>query len=410
MYDRILVRFGDSTLKGKNKKDFINRIVNLTRNKLEGLNVQLEKRHDRLYIILNDEKYKDVVKRLDLVSGVHSYSPVVKCETNLEVIKETALNLIKQTVKKPTSYKVECKRANKNFELTSVEASKAIGAYVLRNYDEFLTVDVHNPEVTLHIDIKDQYTYIYTMVIKGLGGFPTGILGKGLLMISGGIDSPVAGFLSMKQGMEIECIHFESTPLTSIESAQKVIDLVKKMAKYSYNNKIKLHMVPFMRLHQELLNNVPESYNITIMRRLMYRIAEKVAKKNDCLVIINGESVGQVASQTLHSMQVVNNVTNMPVLRPLVTYDKNDIVTLSKKIDAFDISIKPFEDCCTVYVPKSPVTKPHLDKAELYESKINIEEEVNYCVENTKSIRIAHNSDLDITLLGLEVQECFDLI
>ena len=182
------------------------------------------------------------------------------------------------------------------------------------------------------------------------------------------------------------------------------------MAKYSYNNKIKLHMVPFMRLHQELLNNVPESYNITIMRRLMYRIAEKVAQKNDCLVIINGESVGQVASQTLHSMQVVNNVTNMPVLRPLVTYDKNDIVTLSKKIDAFDISIKPFEDCCTVYVPKSPVTKPHLDKAELYELKINIEEEVNYCVENTKSIRIAHNSDLDITLLGLEVQECFDLI
>ena len=332
MYDRILVRFGDSTLKGKNKKDFLNRIYNLTRNKLEGLNVTLEKKHDRLFVILNDTKYEDVVERLNLVSGVHSYSPVVKCESDIEVIKETALKLIQETVKEPTTYKVETKRANKQFSLTSQEVSLAVGGYVLKNYDQYLKVDVHNPKTVLHIDVKDQYTYIYTIVIKGLGGFPTGILGKGLLMISGGIDSPVAGFLSMKQGIEVECIHFESTPLTSIESAQKVIDLVKKMAKYSYNNKIKLHLVPFMNLHQELLSKVPESYNITIMRRLMYRIAEKVAQKNDCVVLINGESVGQVASQTLHSMQVVNNVTNMPVLRPLVTYDKNEIVNISKKI------------------------------------------------------------------------------
>ena len=407
MYDRILVRFGDSTLKGKNKKDFLNRIYNLTRNKLEGLNVTLEKKHDRLFVILNDTKYEDVVERLNLVSGVHSYSPVVKCESDIEVIKETALKLIQETVKEPTTYKVETKRANKQFSLTSQEVSLAVGGYVLKNYDQYLKVDVHNPKTVLHIDVKDQYTYIYTIVIKGLGGFPTGILGKGLLMISGGIDSPVAGFLSMKQGIEVECIHFESTPLTSIESAQKVIDLVKKMAKYSYNNKIKLHLVPFMNLHQELLSKVPESYNITIMRRLMYRIAEKVAQKNDCVVLINGESVGQVASQTLHSMQVVNNVTNMPVLRPLVTYDKNEIVNISKKIDTFNISIKPFEDCCTVYVPKSPVTKPHLDKAIQYEEKIDIETEVNKCVENTISVKIESNSDLDITLLGLEVKECF---
>jgi thiamine biosynthesis protein ThiI len=241
-----------------------------------------------------------------------------------------------------------------------------------------------------------------------MGGYPVGVAGKGLLMLSGGIDSPVAGYLAMKQGVEIECIHFESTPLTSIESAQKVVDLVKKLAKYAPNNKINVHMVPFKELHMALLDNVPESYNITIMRRMMYRIATKLAKKKGCLCIINGESVGQVASQTLASMYTINSVTSFPILRPLCTYDKQDIIKISRQIDCYDLSIKPFEDCCTVYVPKNPVIKPRLRDALYYESKGDFDSLVEEAAMNTKRILITKDSDIDLSLLGFTVSEALD--
>ena len=237
-----------------------------------------------------------------------------------------------------------------------------------------------------------------------MGGFPVGVAGKGLLMLSGGIDSPVAGYLAMKQGVEIECVHFESTPLTSIESAQKVVDLVKKMAKYAPKNRIKIHFVPFKELHMALLENVPESYNITIMRRMMYRIATQLCYKNNALCIVNGESVGQVASQTLGSMQTINAVTNMPIIRPVATYDKQDIIKISRKIDTYEISIRPFEDCCTVYVPKSPAISPSIEKSELYEKNFDYETLVKEAVENVKSIYVYTDSDLDLSLLGLEVR------
>ena len=267
-----------------------------------------------------------------------------------------------------------------------------------------LHVDVHNPEETLYIELRNKDTYLYLKDIKGMGGFPVGVAGKGLLMLSGGIDSPVAGFLAMKQGVEIECVHFESTPLTSIESAQKVIDLVKKMAKYAPKNRIKIHFVPFKELHMALLENVPESYNITIMRRMMYRITSKLCEKFGALCIVNGESVGQVASQTLGSMNTINSVTNVPVIRPVVTYDKNEIIKISRMIDTYDISIKPFEDCCTVYVPKSPATAPTIEKSELFEKAFDYASLVELACENTKTISIDTESDLDLSFLGLEVR------
>ena len=237
-----------------------------------------------------------------------------------------------------------------------------------------------------------------------MGGFPVGVAGKGLLMLSGGIDSPVAGYLAMKQGVEIECVHFESTPLTSIESAQKVIDLVKKMAKYAPHNRIKIHFVPFKELHMALLEYVPESYNITIMRRMMYRITSKLCDKFGALCIVNGESVGQVASQTLGSMHTINSVTNVPVLRPVCTYDKNEIIKISRKIDTYDISIKPFEDCCTVYVPKSPATAPTIEHSVNYEKAFDYATLVDEAVENVKTVSIDVDSDLDLSFLGLEVR------
>lgn len=404
LYNQILVRFGDLTLKGKNQKLFLNSLYKLMDVKMEGLNVEVEKQHDRIFIHLLEEDVNKVIERLNLVSGIISYSLVVKCSNEMADIKKTSLELMKELVHEPTTFKVVTKRSNKNYPMNSMEVTKHVSGHVLANHKD-LSVDVHNPKVELHIELRRDACYLYNTNIKALGGYPVGVAGKGLLMLSGGIDSPVAGFLAMKQGVEIECIHFESTPLTSIESAQKVVDLVKKMAKYAPNNKINLHMVPFKELHMALLENVPESYNITIMRRMMYRIATKIAINNNCLCIINGESVGQVASQTLGSMQTINSVTNFPILRPLCTYDKVDIIKLSKMIDCYELSIKPFEDCCTVYVPKAPATSPKLDKAIQYESAFDFEKYVDEAVSNTQSITIDTNSDLDLSFLGLEVRE-----
>ena len=404
MYNQILVRFGDLTLKGKNQKVFLNALYRLMAKKMEGLNVEIEYQHDRIFIHLLEEDVNKVIERLNLVSGISSYSLVVKCANDIKTIKETSLELMREVVKKDTTFKVNTKRADQNYPMHSMEVTKHVSGYVLAN-DPLLHVDVHNPEVSLNIELRRGECYLYNTEYRAMGGYPVGVAGKGLLMLSGGIDSPVAGYLAMKQGVEIECIHFESTPLTSIESAQKVVDLVKKMAKYAPNNKINVHMVPFKELHMALLDNVVESYNITIMRRMMYRIATLLAKKKDCLCIINGESVGQVASQTLRSMNTINSVTNYPILRPLCTYDKQDIIKISKMIDCYDLSIKPFEDCCTVYVPKAPATAPKIDKAEAYERSFDYETLVNQAVENTKSITISSDSDLDLTMLGLEVRE-----
>lgn len=406
IYDQILVRYGDLTLKGKNKKEFLQRVQSLTKNKLKGLNVEIIKTFDRIYIKLNDCDYKEVIKRLDRVSGLLSYSLVKKCESNLDDIITNANLLLQDIVKEKVTFKVESKRADKKFPLTSQEISKKVAAGVLKAQNN-LKVDVHNPQLTLKVELRSDATYLYTNEYEGIGGFPVGVAGKGALMLSGGIDSPVAGFLAMKQGIEIECVHFESTPLTPIESAQKVVDLVKKMAWYAPNNKIKLHMVPFEELHQQILHHIPDSYKITIMRRMMYRICEQVAKRNNCLCMVNGESVGQVASQTLNSMFVINEVTNMPIIRPLATYDKNAIIKLSKKIDCFDISIRPHQDCCTVYVPKNPVTKPTLDKCIAFEKNFDYESLIKKTVDNVITLDIDVDSDLDLTMMGFEIKEIF---
>ena len=409
IYDRILVRYGDLTLKGRNQKMFLTKVQNLTKSKLKDVNVKIDCTHSRIYVHLNGVDHNEVLKRLDRVSGLCSYSLVCRCDSNIDAINELALKLVKETITSNVKFKVECKRADKTFPLTSIEVAKVTSAYVLKNTDN-LDVDVHNPDVTLTIEIRSEGTFLYTDEIKAMGGFPVGVAGKGLLMMSGGIDSPVAGYLAMKQGIEIEVIHFESTPLTSIESAQKVIDLAKKLAVYAPNNKIKVYMIPFMKMHQALLDYVDESYNITIMRRMMYRIASRLAKMKDILCLINGESVGQVASQTLDSMSVINSVTNMPVLRPLVTYDKNDIIKISRHIDCFDISIKPFEDCCTVYVPKNPVIKPLIDKCEEYEARFDYEAIISDILNRTKYLVVDSNLDIDLAMYGIEVSEVIDEI
>ncbi len=403
LYKQILVRYGDLTLKGRNLGFFINKVFHLVSEKMKGLNVNIRTTHDYIFIDLNDVDYKLVVERLNLVSGLHSYSLICRCDAEITQMKELAKELMKEEVKETKTFKVVTKRVDKSFPMESMEISRHIAGAVLAT-NPLLKVDVHNPEITLHVEVRRDGCYLFNSQIKGLGGYPVGVAGRGLLMMSGGIDSPVAGFLAMKQGIEIECIHFESTPLTSIESAQKVVDLTKIIAKYAPHSKITVHMVPFKELHMEILDKIPDSYIITIMRRMMYRIATKMAIKREALCLINGESVGQVASQTLESMNVINSVTNIPVIRPLVTYDKQDIITIAKKIGTFETSIKPFEDCCTVYLPKSPATAPKMEKCIAYEKNFDYEKFVDEAVNNTKTIIISTDSDLDLPMLGLEVR------
>ncbi|MBQ8871348.1 MAG: tRNA 4-thiouridine(8) synthase ThiI, partial [Bacilli bacterium] len=301
------------------------------------------------------------------IFGIHSIVICHKVDNNTDNIK----NKVKEVLSNITfkTFKVETKRADKRFEIPSMEFNNVIGGFVLRNFD--CKVDVHNPDIRIHIEIRPEGTFIYLNEIAGSGGYPVGIQGKGLLMLSGGIDSPVAGYLALKRGVNVECLYFEAPPHTSLEAKNKVIKLASIINEYSGN--VKVHVVPFTKIQEAIYENCPSNYNITIMRRMMYRIADKYARKLKCNAIINGESVGQVASQTLTSMFVINSVTNMPIIRPVACMDKLEIIDIANKIGTYETSILPFEDCCTIFLPKHPVINPDINKCLLYEKNFDYE-------------------------------------
>lgn len=388
IYDRILVRYGELSIKGRNRKYFKNALHKIIRRKLRSLeNITYEVTRDRFYIILNGTAPELVTEQLDKVFGLQSYSLAARCENEIDVIKALALDIINEQPQVPTTFKVETKRAHKQFPMQSGEISRGVGAHLLINTDH-LSVDVHNPDMTVYVEVRREGTFIMAEHIKGLGGFPVGISGKGLLMISGGIDSPVAGYLMQKRGVEIEAIHFASPPYTSVRSKQKVLDLMEKNAHYAPTDSVKVHIVPFTELQTAIYENIPNSYTMTVMRRMMYRIAEGVAKKQDILVLANGESLGQVASQTLASMYAINAVTNMPIIRPVATLDKNEIIDIAKQIDTYEISIRPYEDCCTVFVPEFPATSPSLEKCIEFEQKFDFEPLIQKCIDDTEIITV----------------------
>ena len=268
--------------------------------------------------------------------------------------------------------------------MVSDEINRAIASHILKNSD--YKVDVHNPDVLVSLIVRQNETYIFTSEVKGAGGYPLGIAGKGLMMMSGGIDSPVACQLMMKRGIKMECIHFASPPYTSQAVITKITDLLKVLSKYQ--GQIKLYIVPFTKLQEEIYKHAKESYAITIMRRMMYRIATIVAKRSNCLVIANGESIGQVASQTLKSMLEIENVTNLPVIRPLAIFDKVDIIKISRDIGTYDISIRPYEDCCTIFDPKNPTTQPRKETIDKIEESFNYMELVEECCNNLEVIKV----------------------
>ncbi|MCI5966990.1 MAG: tRNA 4-thiouridine(8) synthase ThiI [Tenericutes bacterium] len=383
----VLIKYGELTTKKGNRKFFINTLYQNLKKKLNNLDVKISRDISRMYIEFSDNDLELVLKKLNQVFGIHTYQVAYKIETDSEAIKNLAVTIMEN---KTGTFKVETKRANKNFPIQSIEFSRQLGGLILKNNDK-LTVDVHNPDTTLMIEILDRYTYLYTDKYYGLGGYPVGTQPRGMLMLSGGIDSPVAGYLALKRGVKIDAVYFEAIPHTSLEARNKVIDLSKKLCQYT--DQIRLHIVPFTNIQEAIYKECNPEYCITIMRRMMYRIMEKLAKRNKGLVIINGESIGQVASQTLTSMSVINSVTNMPVIRPVACLDKLEIIDIAKKIDTYDISILPFEDCCTIFVPKHPVINPNLQECLINEEKFDYNKMIEDTVNNVMTITITENME-----------------
>ena len=348
----ILIKYGELSTKKDNINFFLKKLKENILFVLDDLSVDIDYDLGRMFIHTKDN-FDMVADRLKKVFGIHEINIGYIIESiDLEIIKDEVLNLLKE--KEFKTFKVESKRSNKKLNTTSLLLSKNLGAYILKNI-KGLKVDVKNPEVLLNVEYRIHNTLVYFDKIKGLGGYPVGTLGKGLLMLSGGIDSPVAGYLAMKRGVKIEAIYFESPPHTSVEAKNKVISLTKKLAQYNCN--INLHIINFTEIQEAIYKNIPHDYLITIMRRMMYRISAIIANKRNAKILINGESIGQVASQTLTSMSAINEVVSIPVIRPLACFDKLDIIKIAKGINTYETSILPFEDCCTIFVPKHPVIK-----------------------------------------------------
>ncbi len=389
-YDAILIRLGELFLKGKNKQRFIDRLYQTTKTKLEGFSeLKLEKERDHFMVLLNGTDCEAVLKQLDLVFGIHSYALGTLCDSTLDDICKTALPAAVRACEGGKSIKFESKRNWKKFPLNSIQISQQVAEYVGKNAPEgSILFNVKQPDLAIRLFVKEHKTLIVSEVRKASGGLPIGLNGRALLMLSGGLDSPVAGYLMMKRGLVVEGIHFESPPYTTARARQKVYDLAEKMAHYLPRGKMVVHIIPFTKLQKALFENVPESYGMTVMRRMMYRVSAGIAESRGVRVMANGESLGQVASQTPESMWAINAVTDMPVIRPVACMDKVEIVEIAKKIDTYDISIRPFEDCCTVFVPKFPSTSPKKEKCEKFETFFEWEPLVAECVEQVETVVI----------------------
>ena len=370
MQNAIIIRYCEIHLKGKNRGYFEKLLKENIKNSLKGIECTFSVLHSR-YLIENfsDSDYPIICGKLDKIAGIHTYSKALVVTNDYEKIKEAVFLLAE---KLNGTFRITTNRADKNFPMDSMTISREIGGDVLEKFAPKLKVDIKNPDNTIYIDMReDGTTFVYTEIIKAISGMPVGSAGKGLLLISGGIDSPVAGYMMCKRGMKLDCIHFHSFPYTGEAAKEKVIELTRRVGEY--NGGINLYVVKVTHIQEEIHEKCPEEYMITMLRRFMMRIAERLAKRIGSQAIITGESLGQVASQTIESITSSNSVVTTPVLRPLIAFDKNDIIDVAKKIDTYDTSILPYEDCCTVFLPKFPLIKPDLEKVKKVEEKLDVE-------------------------------------
>ncbi len=389
--DIVMVRFGELSTKGKNIKDFIKKLGQNIKEALKDVKgLTYEMRHDHIYIELHSVPFDDVKDIIAKVPGLTSFSLVESLPRDIDVIKAKALDMARESDAK--SFKVITKRVDKLFSYHSDDINRQVAGLILSTLNGKMKVDVHDPELKINITIREDVVYMYSKVYEGIGGYPVGVAGKGLMLISGGIDSPVASYLMMKRGVKLEMIHFAAPPYTSDQVLVKIEDLVHKLN--IYQPAVKLYIVPFTKIQEKIYEVAGSSYAITIMRRIMLQIAARVACAHKDLVLGSGESIGQVASQTLHSMRAIEEVLRMPLIRPLATYDKVDIIKIAKQIDTYDISIRPFEDCCTIFKVVNPTTKPSMEKIQEIESKFDFQPLIREAIDNIESRLIKKEEEL----------------
>ncbi len=389
-YDHIVVRYGELSTKGKNKKDFTKALTNNIKKRLQAYKeLTYRTLHDGLFIKLNGEDYNLIREDLKQVFGYAYFSGAILVDKDIEEIKKTALMLaLKRDYK---TFKMVCKRSDKTFPIRSDDINRQVAGHILRNSE--LKVDVHNPDLKIYVVISNENAIIMDEKVRGIGGYPTGVNGKALLMMSGGIDSPVAGYLTMKRGLKIECIHFASEPYTSSQAKEKVYKLAEILS--VYQGDVLIHVIPFTDLQLAIYKHSNESYAITIMRRMMYRIADRICKERKIKLITNGESVGQVASQTPESISVIAKVCDTLILRPMCMMDKIESIEMAKKIGTYETSILPYEDCCTIFEPKNPVTKPKEKECLFYESKFDYETLINEAIEKEEIVKVSYLNKKD---------------
>jgi thiamine biosynthesis protein ThiI len=380
----IMLRLGELTLKGKNRSRFEKVVIEQVKHAVQSfpkLSFVLE--FGRVYIQLNEEPYKAIEERLRKILGLASFSPVYTAPLELEAIQATALAVMEKQEIGQAEFKVTVRRVNKSFPYDSQEMNKLVAGFVLRAMPE-LKVNVNEPQIELKVELREKRALIYSQSIKGMGGFPLGTNGKAMLMLSGGIDSPVAGFLALRQGLKLEAVHFHSYPYTSEKSQQKVKELIGKLSGYA--GSIRLHMVPFTSIQTRIHEVYREDLFITLLRRAMFRITEKLAEARGAAAIVTGESLGQVASQTLNSMNVIGRAVHIPIIQPLICMEKQEIIRVAETIDTFAISILPYEDCCTLFMPAFPSTNPSLRVVESIEKSMDwLEAELDEAVRLTES-------------------------
>ncbi|MET3682653.1 thiamine biosynthesis protein ThiI [Alkalibacillus flavidus] len=381
-YDHILIRYGELALKGKNQKFFIRTLhANLQQALSDYKGLSIKGQRDHMYILLNGEDPHPIIERCRDIFGIQSFSLAMKVDLDEESIKASTLAALQK--EEGQTFKVVCKRPNKDFPKSSQEVNRVLGGHLLRHTDDW-EVDVHQPDVEIRVEIRHDAAYITSGKIQGKGGLPVGSTGRSLLLMSGGIDSPVAGYLTMKRGVKIEAVHFHSPPFTSDRAKQKVEDLAQTLTKFGGD--VTVHYVPFTELQQKIFKEIPDYYGMTVMRRIMMRVSEQIARDRDILSLTTGESLGQVASQTMESMNTINEVTNYPIIRPLVAMDKNDIIDVAKSIDTYDISIRPYEDCCTIFVPKQPKTRPRREKVNQFEAPVDFTPEIEKALNEVETV------------------------
>lgn len=396
-YSEIMIRYGELSTKGKNKKDFIRKLRSHVQSAISVFpKVNVKSNHDRMYIELNGEDYEGVKEKLISIFGIQSFSPVLQVDKNMEAIEQAVVQMVTEFYTSGKTFKIGTRRADKDFPLDTMEINREAGAAVIQALPE-IEVKMKNPDIMVNIEVRKHGVFLYTHKVKGAAGFPVGTGGKAMLMLSGGIDSPVAGYLTLKKGVEIEAVHFYSPPYTSPQALDKAKDLTAKLAKYA--GSILFISVPFTEIQEEIKNKTPDSYSMTLNRRFMMRITDRLREERNALAIVTGESIGQVASQTLESMVAINQVTTSPVLRPLVSMDKTEIIDISKKIDSYELSIQPYEDCCTVFAPQRPATKPNLEEVLRLEEKLDIDALVQRAIDGIKieKIKVEDSTDHQVS-------------